>query len=178
MYGNTMSMVNKQIGKYAPDAAKVIETQLDRLKSKYPGIFSDQNLTSLTSLASGGNIEAPGAAPGGRHARANALGGIFTRPTYFHSGRDLGGEAGVEALIPLNERGQAFMAGMIARSLAQGIHMAMPAQQSGPSVVNEDHSTNYTGDIKVTASDPMEMERKLKQRKRLKQLSSAGRRHS
>lgn len=63
---------------------------------------------------------------------------------------------------------------LITKSLAQGYRMAtgaMPA--AGP--VHEDYSTHYDGDITVQASDPLQMERALAARKRLKRLTNAGR---
>lgn len=80
-------------------------------------------------------------------------------------------EAGPEAMIPLNARGEQFMGGMIAKSLANGIVRAGGAAMSSQTTY-ADYSTNYSGPISVAADDPRAMERQLAARKRVQRLTN------
>jgi hypothetical protein len=82
-------------------------------------------------------------------------------------------EDGPELHLPLNSRGEAFMAGLIARSLAQGIVAAI---SSGPAAATSTSNSNvisFAGaDITVEASDPDAMARALASKAKLARLAS------
>ena len=81
------------------------------------------------------------------------------------------GEAGPEAVIPLNERGAEFMHDVM--SHAMGGRNVVAAGRGGVSVYNTriDRSTNFHGPITVQANNPHELINKLKSRQRVMALS-------
>jgi len=91
-------------------------------------------------------------------------GSVFTSPQTIGVG-----EAGPEAVIPLNAKGGEFMADVMARSVGMG---GTPAGGS-MHVYNTrvDRSTNFTGPIMVQANNPEELLAKLQQRQRVMALS-------
>ena len=83
-------------------------------------------------------------------------------------------EKGPEAHIPLNTRGEDFMAGLIAKSLARGVTAAVSSTDSGASSsTSNTHVVSFSGaDIKVVAQDPGKMARELEAMAKLKRLTS------
>jgi len=81
------------------------------------------------------------------------------------------GEAGPEAVIPLNDRGANFMRDVMASTM--GGRGVTPALGAGTNVYNTsiDRSTNFTGAITVQANNPQELIGKLKARQRVMALS-------
>ena len=98
----------------------------------------------------------------------HADGGVFTDPTKIGVG-----DAGPEAVIPLNDQGAAFLATAIHGAEARGIGMGSSPMRGGMSVYNTriDKSTNFTGPITVQANDPNELLSKLQSRQRVMALS-------
>lgn len=95
-------------------------------------------------------------------------GGVFGSP------RTIGvGEAGPEAVIPLNDQGANFLAMAIHGAEARGIGMGSAPMRGGMSVYNTriDKSTNFTGPITVQANDPNELISRLQARQRVMALS-------
>lgn len=97
-----------------------------------------------------------------------AEGGIVTEPHY-----GLVGEAGPEVIVPLTQGGTQFMAQMY-RQVTQELLRTTQTRQyasvaSNTRVVNVNNSTTFR-DITITAQDPNEMARKLKEKERLVNL--------
>jgi len=87
------------------------------------------------------------------------------------------GEAGREAIIPLNGQGVAVIADAIAKySRTYESRLARTSPYSRPvSTVtyhSEDHSTRFTGDITVKADDPNVLARELRQRAKRDRITS------
>lgn len=100
-----------------------------------------------------------------------ALGGIVAGGPR----RTVLGEAGPEAVIPLNSKGAAFMASTIKEALTSGY--AVPARMHTSSNSNStsmDYSNNFNGPITVEASDPSELARKLEAKARMQRLVRPG----
>ena len=148
IFGRTMKSVTKNLGKYAPEAAAMIGTQLDGLKSKYPGLF-DPNFDGKPKKPStvGKSIQTKGSfsyTPGSTHA----TGGVST----FAHIAAISENNKPEAIIPLDQRGQQFMAGMyqaVSKSVVQQMHTSphptMPRGQAQTSIVSYDQSTHVHG---------------------------------
>lgn len=85
------------------------------------------------------------------------------------------GEAGPEAVIPLNSKGSAFMASTIKEALTSGY--AVPARggnyQTNAST-SMDYSNNFNGPITVESNDPNELARKLEAKARMQRLVRPG----
>jgi hypothetical protein len=83
------------------------------------------------------------------------------------------GEAGPEAVIPLDERGAEFMSKAMLGADARGVGMGSSPLRGGLHVYNTkvDRSTNFTGPITVQANDPAELLQKLQARQRVMALS-------
>ena len=86
------------------------------------------------------------------------------------------GEAGPEAVIPLDERGADFMHKAMVGTDARRIGMGSSPAGRGISVYNTriDRSTNFTGAITVQANNPHELLAKLQARQRVMALSRPG----
>jgi hypothetical protein len=103
---------------------------------------------------------------------AFANGGIATRSIYGNVG-----EAGPEAVIPLNAGGGQFLGkiyGDITMAMVKQMRTAgfnsPSAYGSGSGSTQINRNTNFTGPITVQAQDPNEMARKLESKKRLTNL--------
>ena len=107
--------------------------------------------------------------PGGAgNNPAHAAGGIALRGQTGTIG-----EAGPEAILPLNSRGEDFMAGLIAKSLAKGITMAISSTDVPATSTTNSHVVSFAGaDITVQAQDPNAMARALEAQAKLKRLTS------
>lgn len=96
--------------------------------------------------------------------RQMANGGIVTHPQ-----RALIGEAGPEAVIPLDNSGIAWVNKLVGRSQhVAGRGMSPGEAQQAMTVYN--NSTNFNGKITVVANDPNELANKLNHRARMKAL--------
>lgn len=91
-----------------------------------------------------------------------AMGGIATNPT-----ARIFGEAGPEAVIPLNSRGMQFMTTAMVRSMNTAGRGAVPSYKGESSTTVINKNTQFMGPITVQAQDPNEMARKLEGKKRL-----------
>ena len=82
------------------------------------------------------------------------------------------GEAGPEAVIPLNARGADFMSNLMGTD-ARSVGMHGTPMRGGVHVYNTriDKSTNFSGPITVQANDPNELLAKLQARQRVMALS-------
>lgn len=101
------------------------------------------------------------------------MGGIFTTP---HIGSFA--ERGPEMGIPLNGRGQAFLADMyvaISRQLVSQLAATVPvrgtATEAGGGTVHYDYRTEISGDITVVAPDTRKFMAELESKKRLDRLA-------
>lgn len=160
-----ISGIPKSIGK----VGDALRSSISDLQKAFPWLFADasQILTPPTitlTVSNGGQSK-----DGTIEAKHHALGGIATKAT---SG--VFGEAGPEALIPLDARGARFMAGMyseITQQMVKQTNMigSVPSYKGGNTII--DASTNFTGPVKVEASDPNEMARKLMEKARVKKLT-------
>ena len=120
-----------------------------------PGLGSDTTDRSPTSTA-------------GPTGTGFADGGISLSQQYA-----MVSEKGPEAHIPLNSRGEDFMAGLIAKSLARGITMAISSTDIPTSSTSNTNTISFAGaDIQVVASDPNQMARELEAKAKLKRLTS------
>jgi TP901 family phage tail tape measure protein len=89
------------------------------------------------------------------------------------------GERGPEAVIPLNERGAEFVAGVLERTRAnysdvrgtQTAHHSAPLAHNLYNTYKIDKSTNFTGPITVQANDTREFLRELRERQRTAALT-------
>lgn len=95
-------------------------------------------------------------------------GGLFKSPTKIGIG-----EAGPEMVLPLNNQGAEFLSEVMRKNNPVAFQDAYTARNSVPEVSKRivynyryDHSTNFSGPVNVTASDPNEMARKLELKKR------------
>jgi len=100
---------------------------------------------------------------------AHATGGIFNTPRHA-----IVGDAGPEALLPLDTHGAHFLAGMVMQvtkqmAMQSSLIPTVPSYKGGTTQI--DASTNFTGPVTVEASDPAEMARKLKEQARIKKLT-------
>lgn len=125
--------------------------------------------TGERTAIEGADSRTPGSPPPARPpSTAHAAGGITTRAHY-----GLVGESGPELILPLNSRGQEFMANIITKSLVQGVTQATAAAPSVSSVNSTDNSVSFSGaDIKVVAADPDAMARQLAAKAKLRRLAS------
>lgn len=107
---------------------------------------------------------------GNLNLRGMAAGGIVTARQLVLMAE----QASPEAVIPLNSSGEEFMLKVMRRAtdaLVRGSHTsAHPGPVTSSSRTYVDHSTTYTGDIKVQADDPRRMEKELDRRKRVANL--------
>lgn len=105
-----------------------------------------------------------------------ALGGVLTKAQHFTAG-----EAGPEAVIPLDSRGVRVMADAMSRYINNDQARTMIVGDRHTPIVyhgetyNYDHSTQFTGAIRVEASDPDEMARKLARKQRSDNLTKSRR---
>jgi len=106
---------------------------------------------------------------------ALASGGIVEGPT-----RALVGEAGREAIIPLNDKGARYLADAISKSSMGRYWMPLDAQHSRTesystpvtnTVYTYDQRTQFSGPVSVASQDPEEMARKLAARERRNRLA-------
>lgn len=82
-------------------------------------------------------------------------------------------EFGPELHLPLNSRGQDFMAGIIAKSLAQGVIQARTATPAVATSMSHDNSISFAGaEIQVVAQDPNKMAQALTAKAKLARLAS------
>jgi hypothetical protein len=180
IFGRTMGLVTKNLGKYAPEAAAMIGTQLDALKSKYPGLF-DPNWDAKAPKKDPGTATNQDPSRPGHASKAkpkpppkfNAVGGIARSEMVI-------GEASSEALIPLDHRGQQFMAGMyqaVAKSVVQQMHTSpyptMPRGAAQTSIVSYDQSTNVHGNtFELKGDSAKAVLAEIKAKERLGKLTS------
>lgn len=190
-YSNIWQMMNSAVTKNlavtAPDAANTIKSlYLDPLQRDPLLKFLLDPSKVLTELAKalkpGPGYGKDAANPGTRGDQGinsglgasyyavtgmphRAAGGIATRA-------ELGvyGEAGPEALIPLNSRGHQFMAGMY-QAIAAAVAQQVPHSGGGQSVTMVDYSTKVTGNITVQANDTKQLLAELNKQNRLKRLA-------
>lgn len=171
LFPKTLDMVNKNIGRYAPDAAKLIGDQLAKLKAVY---FPDGTIIPIN--IAGADAKLTQAQLNAKYGwGGHALGGVSTQE---HLAR-VSEHNKAEAIIPLDQRGQNYMAGMyyaVARSVVQqmqtGAGMKVVGQApAGNQTFHIDSSTNFTGNITVQAQDPKAMQAALEQQKRILKLT-------
>lgn len=95
-----------------------------------------------------------------------AAGSVFTGPQRIGVG-----EAGPEAVIPLNAKGMSFMISAIQRSMPRAFGFSGGGVSNSTSMINK---TEINGPITVQAQDPNEMLRKINNKKRLRNLRTMG----
>lgn len=146
------------LGKYAPAAVAIINAELAKIK---PITF---NISSSSTPAKG---------------QTTSGSTTSVRGTYAHGGISLTqqqamvSEYGPELHLPLNSRGENFMAGLIAKSLAQGVTAATASVTPASTSSSSDNRISFAGaDITVTASDPNAMARELAAKAKLGRLAS------
>jgi hypothetical protein len=140
--------------------------------SPYKGYMSAGEAANLPHLINPGSVAAG--------LQGHATGGISTRAHVANISEN----NKAEAIIPLDQRGLAYMTQwthqvtMTLLRTMMGRTNPLPGRGEGgsSSYTQIDQSTRFTGDITVQAQDPMEMQRKLDQKKRLDALSSPRRR--
>lgn len=167
LYPSALSQMAEAVEKYSPQAAASIRTTLNELAAEFPGLNFKPS-----AAGSGANTQAGTAYRNRDKQRGGQLGGIGVREQSITAF-----EAGPEALIPLNERGEAFMAATIVRSLAAAFQIV---SRQAPAPVSQqmsaDHSTNFNGPIQVVAQDTRQLERELAAKAKLRKLTSPTRR--
>ena len=116
----------------------------------------------------------PGLPGGGGVVHAMATGGIAVDEHVTRIAEKV-----PEAVIPLDERGQRFMAGMysaVARSVVLQLlagNRGLPGRlESGSVTYQQDYRTQYSGPITVQAADPRQFERQMAARARLAKLTA------
>lgn len=170
------------LGTYAPQAAAVINAELAKIKNQNPWAFGAGGTAptiysgyvgqySTGATAGTGGSKTPTTYSGGymgQYSTGHAYGGIsLTQHTAMIS------EHGPEMILPLNSHGENFMAGLIARSLAQGVTAATSGGPDLTHSMSSDNSVSFAGaDIKVVASDPTAMARALTAKAKLARLAS------
>lgn len=88
------------------------------------------------------------------------------------------GEKGPEMVLPLDDRGQRFVAGMyegITRHIVQSVNLApgiAGRAEPASATYHQDYSTKFLGDITVVAQDTKKMEAELAQKARLARLTN------
>lgn len=189
VFGRTMSLVTRDIGKYAPDAAAMIEKSLNDIKTKYPNLwdphFTGASTAKPYSPGSSNSAEhnTPGGTPG-QHGGSSggggfADGGISIGPQYAKVSE--WSSTAAELHVPLNRGAQytSGLAGQVARQVVLQMHTsphpAMPRGEAGPMTVSYDYSTEYSGPITVKANDTKTLEKELAAKARLKRLTSPAR---
>ncbi len=171
--------VAAQIAKTAPLAAKHIQDSLDGLKGPNLKVTFTWPVPKAPSAPKGSYDEYGhfhGAPAPTQRGAAHATGGIST---WHHLAQISEGDK-AETIIPLDQRGHAFMGEMyhaIARSVvAQMQTSAHPTIPTGERVVagttHQDYSTNYhIESLCVQADDPRKMAAALEAQKRLTKLA-------
>ena len=152
-----------QLATYAPAASKIIIDELNKIKTSNPWL--DPSTAQVTAGFVGGVSQELGHALG---MQGYATGGIsLTQQTARVS------EQGPELHLPLNSRGENFMATIIAKSLARGVTTAISAAPDAGSSMTHDNSVSFAGaDIKVVAQDPNAMAKALAGKAKLARLAS------
>lgn len=154
-----------------------------------PDMSSNKHLMAIEDLLTampGGTLYDKGRLTDALNGRIGAMGnapldGWYGQGSIFKGPRTIGvGEGGPEAVLPLNERGADFLAATMAKYAVPTSPKAMGSQVVSPVTTSTtyqtyDQRTTYTGGITVVSNDPLEMERKLEERKRLKALTGGRR---
>lgn len=186
MYKKSVDWVTKKLG---PGMKNGLLSQLGQMRDQAKDLWKDiipPNFT-VTLVGVGGNAGGSagvGGNAGGSSAkntpkgnqgripyprRNNAEGSIAT-----HAINTNIAEQGPEAVIPLNTRGESFMANMMKRATAEVVKGMVtnghrsPIGGGGDTVITTQNSY-FTVD-KVVAQDPNEMARKMKEKERLQAL--------
>jgi TP901 family phage tail tape measure protein len=102
--------------------------------------------------------------------KALAEGGIVKKPTHT-----LTGEAGPEAVVPLNRGGAKVLAETMVRYVentkAKGLHASQHTSQITNNLYTYDQRTQFNGEVHVQSQDPEEMARKLAAKQRLARVA-------
>lgn len=173
-YKHAMNWLTEKLG---PAMSSNLVKQMQGTADQIKGIFSDylppgfilkdgklvQSETEATLVPGATNKEPS------RNKKNNADGSIAMKSTLTSIA-----EAGPEAVIPLNSRGEQFMAGMMKRATAEVVKGMITSGHRSP-VTGSGH-TNITANTsnfhveKIVAQDPNEMARKLKEKERVQAL--------
>jgi TP901 family phage tail tape measure protein len=114
--------------------------------------------------------------PRGAMAHENQM-GWYAQGSLFSQATVIGvGEKGPEAVIPLDERGVNFLAAAMGKYVSNQEARVLGGVSHRTYVTNhvshsEDHSVQFTGPVRVEASDPGEMARKLEAKARMANLT-------
>lgn len=160
-YGQTLGAINNSIGTYAPAIAKDLATEITAMNAQLKSL-------GLVGVTSGSYDNHP-------TTYQHATGGVST----FAHQADISEGNRPEAIIPLDQRGAAFMANFASQvAMAQVRQLstsAFPMHPSGASAaggsqsITMDNSMNI-GTANITANDTKQIQAELLKAKRLKAL--------
>jgi TP901 family phage tail tape measure protein len=169
-YTKAMSAVATAVQKWSPAAAAVMRGDLTKLSAEFPGLGLAAAAGPTDDFPAGRNAAA-GPVDDFPKGRGAAAGSIFRSRAGGHLVHV--GEANHdETVLPLNSDGQAWMAGMIVKALAQALSISGGGGVSTSTATHVDASTTFSGPVSVQANDAEALGRQLAAKAKLDRLTS------